>query len=262
MSASPRKIPTGMSRDGPLQLFGERARVLDADEREDGKPEQRREQAPGEVDVGQRATDRIGVPGPSEADDADDEQRAGDREGEEHLDRGERPNAEQVDHGDEGHVDDGPELVVARRAEDVRRDQGGDEVLGGPREELDGDVADADRDRGEEGPETRADVLVHRAGLRDHRRELREAHGREDHRDEADREGDQPHPAGKEPARHGGEHARSDDEAERRADRSRQPDDSPFEADLRCLCRLPSSGHVPSLVCASGGFVFRMRSPV
>ena len=130
-----------MSREGRLQLLRERARVLDAHEREEGDTEQCREKAPGEVERGDGARDRVVDAGPHEPDHPDDEQRSRDREREADLESREGPDPEQVDHGDEADKDRDPDLVASGRTENVRRDDASHVGLGSAREQLNRDVA-------------------------------------------------------------------------------------------------------------------------
>ncbi len=116
-------------------------------------------------------------------------------EGQEDLDRSERADPGQVEEHEEADADPDPGLDREAAAEEPVDHDAQEQPFGGAREELDRDVADRDAHGGEERADAGAHVLVHRARLRDHRRELGEAHALEVHRDEADRERREEDPA-------------------------------------------------------------------
>ncbi len=144
-----------------------------------------------------------------------------------------RPDAGDVQERHEADEEDDPDVDRDEvPPEDVMDDRGGDERLRRRREEHDRHVAHEDGERGEEDAHARAHVLVHRAGARDHRGELGEAHRLQVHREKGNREREEPDPAEGEAGRDRVENGRGDDQAEGRPDRRGQADRPSFEADL------------------------------
>ncbi|CAA9512980.1 MAG: hypothetical protein AVDCRST_MAG13-2904 [uncultured Solirubrobacteraceae bacterium] len=229
-----------------VELLGQRARVLQADEREDRQPEEPAQDAPVEVRGRQRRPDDLARAKAEDADEAEGEDGEGHHPGEHDLHDRERPDPEDVERRDGQDDDDDPDLRVAADAEELREDDRGEQRLGRGREDHDRHVAQERRERAGERPEPRADVLVHRAGLGDHRRELGEAQRLHVHRDEADGQRHDEDPARREPLADADEHRRGDDEPEHGADRRRQPDGAPLE-----LRRLRMTLHCPSFASSA-----------
>jgi hypothetical protein len=226
---------------GIVELLRQRTGVLQPDEREHGESEQARERGPVELRAGQRRADRVARAQAEDADQPEGQDGQRDDGGEDDLHHRERPNAEHVERRDREDDDDHPDLGVAAHAEELREDDRREEGLRRRGEDHDGHVAHQRGQRAGEGPETGADVLVHRAGLRDHRGQLGEAQRLHVHRQQADGERHDEDPARGEALPDADEHRGGDDEPEHGADRGRQPDGAPLE-----LRRVRMAFHWPS----------------